>query len=216
VFLLDPEEVLGRVPRERILTDEWIRSDRLASPRAGLGLSAVIPQGMRTVSVDISDGAALRGLLEPGSAVDVLATLESEEPVQPGGVVRSVTRTILQGVLVIAVDDRLERVLPDEAGPGNKVKPSVTLLVTPDQATQVVHAATVGEIVLTLRNDGDVEFAALGGVDLDDIRSRLVVQKRVVRRPGTKPPPKRCLEFVVILGERREVVQVDEHGVPCS
>ncbi|MCA9494691.1 MAG: Flp pilus assembly protein CpaB, partial [Myxococcales bacterium] len=69
---LSPEHVVGRIPRERILANEFVRADRLADPESGVGLNAIIPRGMRAISINITDGAALSGFLNPGNYVDVL------------------------------------------------------------------------------------------------------------------------------------------------
>ena len=73
------EQAVGRVPRERILKDEFIREERLAESEAGLGLNAIIPRGMRALSINISNGSAVSGFLNPGNYVDVLVTLDGDE-----------------------------------------------------------------------------------------------------------------------------------------
>ena len=44
-----PEHVVGRIPRERILANEFIREERLADPESGTGLNALIPRNMRAI-----------------------------------------------------------------------------------------------------------------------------------------------------------------------
>jgi pilus assembly protein CpaB len=146
--LKTPEQAVGRVPRERILVHEFIRNERLADPAAGVGLNAIIPRGMRAMSININDGSAVSGFLNPGNYVDVLVTIEGEDD-KPAETV-----TLLQAVTVLAVNNRLGDVdgeLTEAAG-----KPSVTLAVTPDLAEKLTHAVAQGEVTLTLRNDIDV------------------------------------------------------------
>jgi pilus assembly protein CpaB len=210
---LSPEHVVGRIPRERILANEFVRADRLADPESGIGLNAVIPRGMRAISVNISDGAALSGFLNPGNYVDLLVTLESEEDksAQPE------TRTLLQAVFVLGVNSRMQKESREEASEKRgKQKPSVTLLVTADQAEQVAHAENMGEIRLSLRNDLDVNFASLPGVDVEDLRSKLEVKKPVRRAPAPKKPEKKCREVSLITGGEKRVMLVDENGIPCD
>src|SRR5690606_33215827 len=73
--LRQPEQAVGRVPRERILAQEFIREERLADPEAGVGLNAIIPRGMRALSINISNASAVSGFLNPGNYVDVLVTI---------------------------------------------------------------------------------------------------------------------------------------------
>lgn len=144
------DEVIGRVPRERVLIDEYIREERLADPEAGVGLNAIIPRGMRAVSLNITDASAVSGFLNPGNYVDVLVTIEA--PKDRSGGAKKKTITLLQAVYVLAVDNRMGG---EDAAEG-KIKPSVTLALTPEQAEQVTHAKIEGDVALTLRNDVDV------------------------------------------------------------
>ena len=146
---------INRVPRERILDGEFIRVERLAVPEAGRGLPAIIPRGMRAITLDISGGSAVAGFLNPGNYVDVLVT--AGDPLQ--------TNTLLQAVTVLAVNDRLGAARIEKDEEGNRTgqrrppaAPSVTVAVTPDQAEMVTHAYSLGRqvVTLTLRNDIDV------------------------------------------------------------
>jgi pilus assembly protein CpaB len=146
--LKTPEQAVGRVPRERILAHEFIRNERLADPAAGVGLNAIIPRGMRAMSININDGSAVSGFLNPGNYVDVLVTIEGEDE-KPAETV-----TLLQAVTVLAVNNRLGDI--DGEMVENSGKPSVTLAVTPDLAEKLTHAVAQGNVTLTLRNDIDV------------------------------------------------------------
>ncbi|MEZ4317999.1 MAG: Flp pilus assembly protein CpaB [Myxococcota bacterium] len=151
------EEAINRVPRERVLDREFIRKERLALREAGRGLNAIVPRGMRAVSLDISGGSAVSGFLNPGNYVDILVTIGER-----GGALQTVT--MLQAVTVLAVNDRLgakevtkEKAKKSKGGKkSRRSKPSVTVAVTPDQAEKITYAHTEGAVTLTLRNDIDV------------------------------------------------------------
>lgn len=156
--LREAAQAIGRVPRERILVDEFIREERLADPEAGVGLNAIIPRGMRAVSVNITGGAAVSGFLNPGNYVDVLVTVM-------GGDGRSTeTNTLLQAITVLAVNARMGvgggAGNPNAQGGGS---PSVTLAVTPEQAEILTHAVAESRVTLTLRNDIDVTHVETNG-----------------------------------------------------
>src|SRR5687768_3579210 len=74
-----PEAVVGRVPRERILANEYVLPDRLADLASGQGLNALIVEGMRAISLDLQDASSVSGFLVPGNLVDVVVTLTAEE-----------------------------------------------------------------------------------------------------------------------------------------
>jgi pilus assembly protein CpaB len=183
------DEVIGRVPRERVLIDEYIRDERLADPEAGVGLNAIIPRGMRAVSMNITDASAVSGFLNPGNYVDVLVTIK------PRGSIRSQkpkTITLLQAVYVLAVDNRMG----GEDSQDGKVKPSVTLALTPEQAEMVTHAKIEGAVTLTLRNDVDVTkvetHGAQNGVLIGRAENPAMSVKELIQKvqPAASDKPK--------------------------
>ena len=194
---LSPEHVVGRIPRERILANEFVRSDRLADPESGIGLNAVIPRGMRAISVDIQGGQALSGFLNPTNYVDVLVTIEPEKD---GDV--PVTETILQAIFVLGVNSRASGESAEEAAQRGKQKPTVTFLVTADQAEDVAYAEVLGDIRLALRNDLDVDFAETQGItSLDVLRKQLEI-KTVVRKRRPAPKKEETGTIKIIRGDQ--------------
>lgn len=218
-IFISPEHVVGRIPRERILANEFVRADRLADPESGVGLNAVIPRGMRAISVNIKDGAALSGFLNPGNYVDVLVTIEPdpEGGKGKGKAEEPETKTLLQAVFVLGVNSRMQRDNDEDIEQRGPQKPSVTLLVTADDAEQVAHAENVGDIRLSLRNDLDVNFSEnLPGVDVAALRGKLKVQEPVRRVRKPKKPEKKCLELEVVQGGEKVIKLFDEQGLPCE
>ncbi len=208
------EHVVGRIPRERILANEIVRADRLSDPESGIGLNAVIPRGMRAMSIDVRDAEALSGFLNPLNYVDVLVTVRPPDDERPPE-----TRTLLQAVFVLGVNSRMAKETKEEArerrGPQ---RPSVTLLVTAEQAEQLAHAMAVGEVRLSLRNDLDINFSVLeGGTNIDDLRRQLQklsspsVRSGGVRSSGgTLMGPKSTLE--IIRGDQKSELEINADG----
>ncbi len=206
------EYLVGRIPRERILADEVVRSARLADPDAGVGLNAIIPRGTRAISIEIKDGAALAGMLEPGSWVDVLVTVQGEDDPRPE------TRTLLQATYVLGVNRRLSGESRDEAadrrGSG---KPAVTLLVSAADAEKVAHASEVGDVRLTLRNGGDDVFREMTGADACDLRGDDC--DPAAPQPPYAPPPtidERCIGVDQVHGGEKTVRWFTPEGLPCE
>jgi len=168
--LRQPEQATGRVPRERILANEFIREERLADPEAGLGLNAIIPRGMRALSINISSGSAVSGFLNPGNYVDILVTLSGGTESQ-----ESETVTLLQAVTVLAVNSRVGQ----GGGGGTKGKPSITVAITPEQAERLTHAVAEGEVTLTLRNDIDVTHVETHGAFINKLLGGEDEDKRI-------------------------------------
>ncbi|MCA9570820.1 MAG: Flp pilus assembly protein CpaB, partial [Myxococcales bacterium] len=206
---LTPEHVIGQRPRERVLANDLLRAERLANPESGQGLNAIIPRDMRAISVEIADGAALSGHLQPGNYVDVLVTVEGLADAA-GVHAESRTATLIQTVFVLAVNEDAHRARAD-SGSGQG-RPTVTFLVEPEQAEQIAHAERTGELRLSLRSDLDRSIFESHGVNADDVLGRKKEEKRTRGPRRTAPAPvipvvpdlkQDCI--VIVEGERRRV-----------
>lgn len=157
------EEVLGRTPRERILTNEIIRGERLARRNAGEGLNAIITPGKRAMTVETDEASGLAGLLQPGNYVDVIVTLRPDDVT---GRASYATETLLQGIQVLAVGSSLAPAEASTAAGGantkaakeanRKSKSSATLELTLEEAEKLALASVRGELHLVLRSDVDI------------------------------------------------------------
>src|SRR5678815_3438215 len=67
------DDVIGRVAITPIGTRETITNMKLAPAGTGGGLSAVIPEGYRAMTVKVDDVVGVSGFIMPGSFVDVVA-----------------------------------------------------------------------------------------------------------------------------------------------
>ena len=199
------EEVLDRPVIASILPEEAVREGRLARRGSGLGLASIIPQGMRAASVRVNDVVGVAGYVLPGVRVDVLVTGH------PGGHETTITRTILQDILVLSAGQNIE---PDGLGKAINT-PVVTLLVTPEQA-EVLTLATEGRIQLVLRNTTDRSAEKTPGHALAELYGtagapkpeRVVAPPRPIAMPPPAPPPRVTEDVVVIRGNQKTVEQV--------
>lgn len=196
------ERLIGLHPREPVLAGELIRPERLADGRRGIGLHAMLPRGFRALSIDLAGPRALDGLLEPGSFVDILVSWDVGDD-------RRATQTLLQAVFVMATHGRA---LGDAEGESSAVgshRPSVTLMVTGEQAEDVALASEIGEVTLTLRGARDVGYEPLRGATLDDLVFRLA-RSPVPDRPRVEAPARSST--VLIRGPLRELILHAEGG----
>jgi pilus assembly protein CpaB len=176
---------------------------------------------MRAVSVRVSDVAGVAGFVLPGLKVDVLVTGH------PTGSEGSVTTTCLQNILVLSAGQTIQ---PDARGQAINT-PTVTLLVTPEQAETLTLAGNEGRIQLVLRNSSDQAMEKTPGSDVGSLyagRTRLskpaepaVAKPRpiaprpkpvaIAAAPATPPPaPAPPPEIVVIRGNQRTVEVVPQ------
>lgn len=139
-------EVIGRGVIIPMRKGDFILPDKLAGENAGAGLPALIPPGMRAVSVRVNEVISVAGFVTPGTRVDVLLTGSPN-----GG--EQQTTTVLQNVAVLASGRTLERTSTGEA----QNTAVITLLVTPDDAQRLALASKQGTIQLSLRNPLDTK-----------------------------------------------------------
>ncbi|MDP9158844.1 MAG: Flp pilus assembly protein CpaB [Acidobacteriota bacterium] len=140
-------KIIGRGVILPIAKGEFILPNKLAGENAGSGLAALIPPGMRAMSVRVTDTSSVAGFVLPGTRVDVLLTGN------PGGANEQQTTTVLENVTVIATGQKLERASGSDA----QTASVITLLVSPDDAAKLTLASTEGQIQLVLRNSLDTQ-----------------------------------------------------------
>jgi pilus assembly protein CpaB len=167
------EAVVGRMPRERILANEFIRKERLADKQQGVGLNAIIPRGMRAIAVQVEGGKAISGFLKPWNYVDVMVTFSPEDGVG------AETHYLQQAVIVLGVAANFRKAGERKEGEEEprwrkrqraRAANTVTLAVSPSQAERIAHAQALGALTLTLRNNNDIQRENdLEGIDEADM-----------------------------------------------
>ena len=158
------EELEGRRPRTAIIEGEPLLEGKLLAPGQVADPIRSIPKGMRlkTIAVDAEKSAA--GLLGPGDRVDVQLFMRKD---QRTGVETAKSKIILQNIRVFAVDQAVQR-SPD-GGEERTIAKTVSLMLTPQQASKLSLAEQIGEISLTPRNPDDENMADWGEVTIDDL-----------------------------------------------
>ncbi len=145
------EDCTDRALIADVAANELILDNKLAPKESGAGLPAVIPQGMRALSVAVNDVVGVAGFVTPGTMVDVLVTGKVSGGTRGGE--DTITRTILENVRVLAAGQKIEQ---DRDGKPQTV-PVITLLVSPEDAGRLAMASTEGKIQLALRNTVDTQ-----------------------------------------------------------
>lgn len=196
-------EVIGRGVLIPILKNELVLASKVASDKTSAGMPAVIPAGMRALSVKVNDVISVAGFVVPGTRVDVLMTANPPEARNAGDVT---TTTVLQNIMVLAAGQQLQR---DAEGKPQNV-PVITLLVSPDDAERLTLASSEGRIQLALRNPLDLETKRPPDVRQAALFYRAEPAKVPVRlaaaRPRVAPPaPPAVYSVEIIRGDKRDV-----------
>jgi len=208
------QELVDRVPRERILANEIIRSERLAVSEAGIGLNALVAPGMRAMSVGVTAVSGVSGFILPGNYVDVIVTIRPAEEMNRTG---WVSRAFLQGIKVLAVGERLQTATRDDGVPvgvKGSGKPTVTLELDLQQAEEMALSESQGEIHLVLRNDIDITRVSTQGAVASslvgkDVEGAPTQAARPVYAAATEAP--QPMSEVIVGGQVQEV-RFDEDG----
>jgi len=144
-----PEKLAGRVAVVNIAPREPITESRLAPEGTAAGLSAVIPEGYRAMTVKVDDAAGISGFITPGTLVDVVVVID---PREGSGNQDPISKIVLQNIKVLANGQNIDK--PKDEREANSVK-AVTLQVTPEQAEKLALAASEGRLQLVMRNQID-------------------------------------------------------------
>src|SRR5216683_1376216 len=201
------KNVIGRGVILPIGRGEFFISDKnLASDKAGSGLTSTIPQGMRAVSVRVSDISSVSGFVQRGARVDVLMTGT------PGGSGEPQTITVLKNVAVLANGTNLDG--NQQRGESTQNAPIITLAVSPDDAQKLALATAQGRIQLALRNPMDTSQNDVAAIGMHSLYQKTETPVPVFH-PKVKPvtvtqPPVPPPTVEVIKGDKRDVTKVDE------
>jgi len=143
------EKLVGRVVVNNIGVREPVTESRLAPEGTAAGLSAVIPEGYRAMTVKVDDAAGISGFIQPGALVDVVVVID---PREGSGMQDPISKIVLQNIKVLANGQNIDK--PKDEREANSVK-AVTLQVTPEQAEKLALASNEGKLQLVMRNQID-------------------------------------------------------------
>jgi pilus assembly protein CpaB len=153
------EKLAGRVAVVNIAAREPITESRLASHGTAAGLSAVIPEGYRAMTVKVDDVVGISGFIMPGTLVDVVVVITPEESTNGRG---PISKIVLQNIKVLANGQNIDK--PENERDANSVK-AVTLQVTPEEAEKLALASSEGRLQLVMRNSIDQDDEETKGVN---------------------------------------------------
>jgi pilus assembly protein CpaB len=211
-----PDKLAGRVAVVNIAPREPITEARLAAEGTAGGLSAVIPEGYRAMTVKVDDVVGISGFIMPGTLVDVVVVIHPDDNSAAQG---PISKIVLQNIKVLANGQNIDQ--PENQRDANTVK-AVTLQVTPEQAEKLALASSEGRLQLVMRNSidqGDEQTTGInkrsllggdhatpapepGSLKSEQPKSesrpvtRRVMQAPAEAKPATPPAPKATVEMI--------------------
>ena len=185
----DPKMVHDSIARTTIEKNQPVLQSDMIGQGAGL-LPLIIPEGMRGMSVRVDDVTGVSGFITPSSRVDVVISGT------PEGAQDQRSKVVLQNIRVLATGKSIEQRdnKPVEV-------PTVTLLVSPDDAEKLTLATRYEPVRLALRNYRDEDMVHTSGVST---KALFESDGHAPKAPGKperpKGPPANTVE--ILLGEK--------------
>lgn len=174
----------GRVLKTNVLRGEPVLLAKLAPQGTQGGLSAVIGEGRRAITVRVNDVIGVAGFALPGNYVDIIVNTQRDSA-DNGVRDKTISKIVLERILVLAVAQEVGR---DDTKP--RVVNAVTLEVTPQQAEKIDLARSVGTLSLVLRNQIDPLAADTTGATKNSLleQAAVPVASEAPHTPSTKTP----------------------------
>jgi len=141
-------QFVGAIARESVASGEPIRDPAVVFAKGSGFLAAILPKGMRAVSMEVSAETAAGGFILPDDHVDVVLTRHDKMQTAGGASDKIVSESILRNVRVLAIDQAVD----EKAGQKVVVGKTATLELTPDQAETLQLAKQQGSLSLALRS----------------------------------------------------------------
>lgn len=153
-------EFSGAIARAPIMAGEPVTSGKLIKAGHGGVLAAILPAGMRAISVKIKEETSVGRLILPNDRVDVILVRRVKGR---SGADEHVSDTVFRNVRVLAIGQQIEIKEGKKSAEG--APNTATLELTSRQAEMLALADSMGEISLSLRSIVDV--SADGGQPTD-------------------------------------------------
>ena len=184
-----PEEVEGRVTAISLSAGEPVLESKLAPKGVIPGLTALLPEDKRAMTVKVDEASGVAGFLNPDNRVDVVVTVDkgdfNKDPI---------SKVILQNLRVLGTGQKIEKTLGEKP----QVVPTVTLEVTPKEGELLALAVREGMISLVLRNQQDMHTVQTTGVRTSSLLGKAIPEPVAQEPKGDKAPgaPLRTVEVI--------------------
>lgn len=170
----DQGAMVGKILVQDVEKGDYLQYVHVARPPE-MDFDRRIDKSKRALAIPVDDQTAVAGFVEPGSFVDVIATLAEPKADGTAKALQFATKTILRKVKVLAVGDRFTRSRGERDARERRHAGTVTLEVTPLQAEKLIFAQQNAEGPLTLtlvHPDGDaqIEDVVVGWESFDSIQ----------------------------------------------
>jgi pilus assembly protein CpaB len=146
-------ELVGAIARAPFSAGEPIRESKLIKAKGSGYMAAILPSGMRAISVEISPETGAGGFILPNDHVDVILSRRDRMAEKRAGFEVHTSEVILSNVRVLAIDQTVE----EKNGQRVVVGKTATLELTQRQAQRLALSRQLGTLSLALRSIVDAD-----------------------------------------------------------
>lgn len=172
------QDIIGRAVAIPVAKGQTIVESAVAPKDAGFGLTAIVPKGMRAVTIEVNEYSGMTTLLQPGCRVDVLVTLVDE------ATRRTIARTIVENVRVLSLGSGQPGSKAMSDNVNANIPKSVTLLVTTKEAEAIELATSKGKPRLVMRGGKDEMPVVTLGVSIGELLGEGIQQRAQAFQQG--------------------------------
>jgi pilus assembly protein CpaB len=158
-------QLAGSIARQSFSAGEPIREARLIKAQGSGYMAAILPEGKRAISTEITPETGAGGFILPNDHVDVILSRNDKDAEKTGAPTHT-GEIILANVRVLAIDQTVE----EKNGQRVVVGKTATLELGPQQAEALARAKMMGVLTLALRSIVDFGNSDTGGGDNVDPR----------------------------------------------
>ena len=179
------ENLVGRVVVTSLSPRDPVTEGKLAPVGAAGGLSSMIPEGYRAMTVAVNEVVGVSGFIMPGTLVDIVVVIQ---PPKGSGNDEMISKIVLQNIKVLASGQNIDK--PQNGREAERAIRAVTLQVTPEQAEKLALASSEGRLQLVMRNSVDQADEQTAGANK---RSLLSGERAMIApEPGAASAPKQA------------------------
>jgi pilus assembly protein CpaB len=166
--------LIGRVLIREMAEGQQLTAGSIAGLGTGPEIEAMLDQGFRAATITLSDRGPAQ-FVYPGGIVDVIAIFDIPRGYPGEG--ETVSRTVLDGIRVLAVEGFSDAAAQAEAKDELKGAlrsgrgPTLTLLVTPDEAQVLQLARSLGTLSVTLRPTEETDLGSGKTISMEKLLS---------------------------------------------
>ena len=155
------KDFVGAIVRSPVAAGEPIRDSKVVVAKNGGFMAAILPRGMRAISLDVAPDTGAGGFILPNDHVDVVLTHRDKAAEKATGVEKFISETILRNVRVLAID----QTIGEKDGQKVVIGKTATIELDPQQAETLALSRQLGTISLALRSILDSQSQTPEGGD---------------------------------------------------